>query len=136
MSCFWIGLINAIDIESFQKLGYTKKDRPSPGEFIQLLKSHVVRTSQVKWNGNSLSAKELDENFEHVKSLNIHSVNQGYDCSSCDPILLLVFQILRRNIEHNYLQKYCMLYQHNNPTTDQPLQFASNAGHFWNVGKR
>ena len=135
MSCFWLGLINAIDSDSFQKLGYQKKNKPTPVEFIQLLKSHVVRTSQVKWNGNSLSAKELDENFEHVKSLKVESVNQGYDCSCCEPVLLLVCQILRRNIEHKYLQKHCMKYQHIDPITDQPLQFASNRGHFWNTSK-
>ena len=137
MTCFWRGIIAEIDSESFKNIfGYTKSLKTSPEEFINLLKSQAVLTSQVKWNGSFLTHKEMKENFEHIKSLDTRLINQGYDCSSCDPVLLLICQLSKRNIEHNYLQKYLIKYQHANPTIEQPLCFASNQGHFWNTGKR
>ena len=37
-----------------------------------------------------------------IKDFNENNINQGYDCSSCDPFMILLCELLKININYDY----------------------------------
>ena len=101
MSCFWDAVLNKLKIEDLNKLNYSGK--PGPKEFADLLKKHNIITENVLWNSQLLTKKQCEENYEHIKDHQSSKINQGYDCSICDPFLILICELFIININHNYL---------------------------------
>ena len=87
----------------------------------------MKKTKDIKWNGETLTDKQLEENFEHIRDFNVNSIGGGYLCSTCDPFLFLVCQLFQVDINHNY-RGYMMRYRITNPI--KTLNFESNSGHF------
>lgn len=136
MTCFWNGILNEIDITKLRKV-FNIDHKPRPLEFIKLLQKNAVKTPNILWNGQALSKKELDENLERIYSFNANTANIGYDCSCCDPYLLLCCQLFKISIDHNFngnLMKY--KYTENNVDAYDILIFGSDRGHFWASGKK
>ena len=115
MSCIWIGLINAL------KLKITAND------LLLYLQKNNKETKNVLWNGQCLTTKEHKESISRIKSIN--SVNEEYDCSACDPLLLLIAELYNVSIIHNY-NNSIIKYEN----IDYPNKYIivySNFFHFW-----
>lgn len=125
MTCFWDGILHHLKDDDFQKVFQINK--PSNKDFVKLLKNNNRKTKNIKWNGETLSVKQLEENFIHIKDFNENSINKGYLCSICDPFLILISEIFILNINHNYCGNI-MKYTNNQGT--KILNFKSNKGHF------
>lgn len=129
MTCFWDGILKyltPIMINNYLNENLTEK--PDPKSLMILLKKHSVKTPDIKWNGCILTEKQLIENIEWISNLKPETINQGYDCSICDPCLLLLSHLFRVNIIHNY-NGHIMKYENNKANIT--WNFASNYGHFW-----
>ena len=115
MTCFWDALRSRLNLNQSNK------------EFITYLKHSNKEYVIVLWNGESLSKKQMEENYEHVRDFNENSINNGYDCSICDPFLIMVCELYNVNINHNY-NGYNMKYTKDN--NERTLDFSSDTGHF------
>tara|TARA_B100000902_G_scaffold293120_1_gene279622 strand:+ start:6665 stop:7054 length:390 start_codon:yes stop_codon:yes gene_type:complete len=127
MTCFWDGILQALDTSDFQVVGCN--NRLNRRQLIDLLKNNNVEIEDVTWNGKKLTKQETKEHFEAIKDYNINSINQGHLCSSCDSFLLLICQLFNVNIKHLYMNVN-IEYQ-NEKIQRKTLNFASNQGHFW-----
>lgn len=125
-------MLAAININTFKNIFPQYKTKPKPAEFVELLQANNEKTIDVIWNGSELTPKQLEENVEWVKSLNVKTINHGYFCSTCDPYLLLVAQIFRLNIIHTYLN-HAINYTYTGANHNGTVKVASNRGHFWFV---
>ena len=106
-----------------KKMMHLEQDRLSKG--AESLFS--TEDSSITWNGETLTKKQLQENYDHIIDFNPNTIGNGYDCSVCDPFLLLVCYLFNVNIDHNY-NGYLMKYRANNNA--RILRFSSNTGHF------
>ena len=133
MTCFWDGILRALDNNIIIKvLDWNEKRRkPRPTEFIPLLKEKAIKTPDIYWNGNSLSEKELDENLKRIHELDVRTIHRGYDCSACEPYLLLISKLFMVNIKHNYNGHLITYTNIRIMPNSKPLIFHSNRGHFW-----
>ena len=57
MSCFWDSILNKIKYEDYLKI-LNFNGKPSPKEFIELLKSNNKKTENIIWNTKILSEKQ------------------------------------------------------------------------------
>ena len=135
MTCFWDGILNALEPEDFKIFSktygrFTIYTKPKSKEFINILKINNTKTKSIKWQDKILSENELNENFEHIKNFNENLINNGYYCSICDPFLCLICELLNVNIIHKYLST-TIKYTKNN--VKKTLHFCSNKNHFWKV---
>jgi hypothetical protein len=74
--------------------------RPSPSELAEYLQSHNVLTHSILVSGEPLSDREKQENFDAIREL-LDKVQDGYPCSTSDPVLCLVCELFLVNIEHS-----------------------------------
>ena len=116
MTCFWDGLIKA--------LKYEKND---PVELIKHLKKRNRKTKTIKWNNISLSTQLLKENFESIKNYDIKKRFNGYDCSACDPFLMLVSDVFRVDISFMF-NGVLIIYQ--NPKSKTTINVRCSNSHF------
>ena len=116
MTCFWDALRSKLNISTDNKT------------FIIHLKNNNKKDIDVMWNDTSLSDKQRDENFEHIQNFNENAISDGYDCSTCDPFLLLICELYNISICHTYLGNALKYYKNNSPGV---IHFASDRGHFW-----
>ena len=124
MTCFWDGILNRLTHEDFKQFNIQK---PKNKEFVLFLKSRNKQTRNVSWNDESLTKKQLEENFTHVKDFDVNTIKGGYFCSTFEPFLFLVSQLFQVNINHNYCGH---MIQYRINEEDRILQFTSNKGHF------
>lgn len=169
MTCFWTGILNAFTIEEIKAkvctpLGassggttWTHPRKPNVEYFINALISRANEVDNevedtievvVLWNGEQLTKQQLKENMEHITSFDIKSIHRGYDCSCCDPFLILISKLFEVNIYHTYngvLIKYECYVAPAPPAPPAPpavppraiyaqrtIKFTSNNKHFWN----
>ena len=116
MTCFWDGLRRELNLNI------------SNEDFITLLKNNNKKHTSILWNNTELTNKQMEENFQHIMDYNINTIHNGYDCSVCDPFIILICQIYNVNITHTY-NGYIMTYfiDHN----AHNLSFRSDMGHFY-----
>ena len=127
MTCFWKGVLKTLTVDDFKNaLGI--KHIPKYKEFVNLLKQNNVKMINVKLNGESLKDTFLDEAVTHVKNINIKKLNEGYLCSSCDPVLMLISEIFVININHDY-NGTIIKYTHTNATKE--INLRSNHNHMF-----
>lgn len=107
------------------------KRKPTPVHFVNLLKQNAIITDNVLWNGQELKELELTENLERIKELNIKSIQRGYDCSACDPFLLLICQLFHVKIHHKFHRVMMKYYPKDTNEKTKIINFGSNKGHFW-----
>ena len=92
MTCFWDALRTKLHI----------KRKMNNSKFIDYLKESNKEQTAVLWNNSKLSKKQFEENYEHIKDFDKNTIRNGYDCSICDPFLILICDIYSVNIIHNY----------------------------------
>ena len=130
MSCFWNGILHQLRIHFSEFL--KKEEIKNIKELIIFLQSKNTKNINVKWNNiPSFTEKQLEENYIHIKEYNIKSVYNGYLCSTCDPFLILISEILNVDIIHNYcgsIINYINI--NNNKKKNKILRFHSNRSHF------
>jgi hypothetical protein len=127
MTCFWDGILQALDTSDFQVVGCN--NRLNRQQLINLLKTKNVEIQDVTWNGKKLTQQEMKEHYKAIKDYNISNIHQGHLCSSCDSFLLLISQLFNVNIKHLYLN--VNIEYKNQKVQRKTLEFASNRGHFW-----
>ena len=125
MTCFWDGILHHLKDEDFQRVFQINK--PTNKNFVKILKSNLRKTKNIIWNGETLTDKQLEENYEHIKDFNVDSIHGGYLCSTSEPFLFLVCELFKMDINHNYCG-HMMSYRTTNP--NRTLNFKSNSGHF------
>ncbi|AYV78794.1 MAG: hypothetical protein Edafosvirus34_4 [Edafosvirus sp.] len=106
MTCFWKGIIKELGskriknfLESESKVAIHKNKII---RFIELLKQKNIETVDVRWQNKEISDLELKQNIIHIENIDVKKINDGYDCSTCDPVLLLICQLFQVNIFHDY----------------------------------
>ena len=104
MTCFWDGIIRSLTQEDLQLLNSNKNINNK--DFILLLK----------------------KNYEMVKNFNENNINQGYDCSSCDPIMILLSELFNITIHHNF-NGNIIKYTYIEPR--KTINYKSNQSHFY-----
>lgn len=134
MTCFWNGLLSRLSIRDINKcLNVNLGDKPDPKTFVNLLKTNITYTPDVKcgeYGDITLSRKALEENFEWISNYNADGVYNGHDCSTCDPFLLLISQLFTIDIFHNYNKSF-IKYVNTKNTSGQILVLSSDKGHLW-----
>ena len=122
MTCFWDALRAKLHI----------KRKINNSQFIDYLKESNKRQTAVIWNNSKLSKKQFEENYEHIKDFDKNTIRNGYDCSICDPFLILICDIYNVNIIHNYNGHKMTYHKCVNTGTNNynTLSFKSNTGHF------
>jgi hypothetical protein len=128
MTCFWDGILLSLNNDDFLILNFNKK--PTIYDLVQKLKQYNTLTLNILWQSSVLSHRQNAENFQHVRDFDINSIYQGYLCSSCDPFLCLICELLHVNIIHVY-NGTSIYYIFNQINEGKNLRFESNIGHFW-----
>ena len=102
MSCFWDALIKHLKKEDLKII--LKEQKITPLNLVKtlIIKNKIVNTITI--NNLKLSEKQKAENLDHINNFNFNSINDGYFCSTCDPFLILISDLLSININNNYNQ--------------------------------
>lgn len=131
MTCFWKGIIYNLDSKDLKFFNIKSKSVKNKNilQLISELKRLNVKTYHCTWNGNTLSEKQLQENYDHITNYDIKTINNGYYCSCSDPFLFLLSYLLNINIYHNY-NGYIIKYNVNANKNNKTLHFISNNEHF------
>ena len=129
MSCFWDSLLNTIKIEDKHTYFNTFNINLTPHNFIIILKEINSKTYNVLWNNQELTEQQLIENKESIDNYDTNTINDGYYCSTFEPILFLLVEYLNITIIHDY-NKNIIKYSHkkNNRYT---INIYSNTNHCW-----
>ena len=125
MTCFWKGIINCLDVNDFNKFGINRK--PTEYELVKLLKLNNKLCYMVKCHDEYLSDIFLHECKLAINELDINSIKNGYYCSTCDPFLILVCNLFKCNIEHDYCNHKIKYEIYNSIKT---INVKSNKSHF------
>ena len=99
MSCFWDSLIQSISNED--KTNFFNNNL-NPNDFAKTLKKKNTLTLNVTWNNENLTTQFLDENKQAIDSYDTNTIYNGYYCSTCEPFLFLLSELLNIEIQHNY----------------------------------
>ena len=126
MTCFWDGLLRNLNQEDLSLLNSNKNIKIK--DFILLLKKNNKICENVKWQEENLNEQLLKENYEMVKNFNENNINQGYDCSSCDPIMILLSELFNITIHHNFNGNN-IKYTH--MESRKIINYKSNRSHFY-----
>jgi hypothetical protein len=126
MSCFWDSLIQSISNED--KTNFFNNNI-NPIDFAKTLKQKNTLTLNVTWNNENLTTQFLDENKQAIDSYDTNTIYNGYYCSTCEPFLFLLCELLNIEIQHNY-NNNLMIYKHikNNRYI---IKINSDNGHCW-----
>jgi len=131
MTCFWNGILSKLPLSLINKnLKINLDTKPTPNDFVILLKNHATMSVDVKWNNEPLTQKFMEENIEWISNYKVEGIYQGHDCSTCDPFLLLISQLFCVDIQHTYNNKY-VTYTNSKNFDGLILNFISDTGHFW-----
>lgn len=124
MTCFWNGILAALKEPEISLLGMKKKDVK---QLVIKLKNKNKMITSVKWNGEIITKKLQQENFEWIKDYNTNGIGSGHDCSFCDPFLLLISELFVINIEHHFINNKAV-FEH--PEAKEIIYFRSSKSHF------
>ena len=98
----------------------------SPAHFVQKVQDENRLTPTITWNKQSLTQQQQEENFDSVAALDLRLLRQGYDTSSCDPLLFLVAELFEVNIHHEF-QGIVFLYE--NKKSHPTIRLSSSNDH-------
>ncbi len=123
MTCVWDGLVFGL-----KTLDYNMNIH----ELVDFIKHNNKETSHVTINDRYLTKQEIIENMEHIKL--ISNINDGYLCSTSDPLFCLVAELFNINIIHEYNS---IIKGNNNKAiinyvtcSNKTLYVSSNTNHF------
>ena len=127
MTCFWDGIMQSLDDNEKSLLGLDNKN--SIYSLIDSLKQKNRETNNVLWQNSKFRKSQIIENMEHIRLYDKNTASNGYWCSSCDPFLILICEILEKEIIHDYLGNR-VIYK-NTKNSKGEINYKSNKGHFW-----
>lgn len=124
MTCFWDGLLNLLkhDFKQFQQYDIKM--------FIKFLKENIKQEYNVSWNDFLMSNKQTTETNQSIEHIDINAINHGYDCSTFEPVLFLICEILKINIIHDY-NGVTLKYKYITTENIKTYKVYSNNNHFW-----
>ena len=125
MTCFWDSILKSLSDEDLNILN-SKRNNIS---LIESLKNKNVLCENVLWQDENLHKQLLKENYDAIKEYNINNIGSGHLCSTCDPFLCLICEVLKININHNYCNH---MIKYSIKDNKKILNFNSNTGHFSN----
>jgi len=148
MTCVWDSIINSLNEDDKKKIFPNGKSINACG-LVEFFQENNIETKNVVVNGEKITKKQIEENIERIKCINKNCLGNGYDCSTFDPILILLCELLKIDIEHKYLnniikysyiinsqmeqekeQKEKDIVYKNNNLQKRLFKFTSNSGHF------
>jgi hypothetical protein len=121
MTCVWDSLRKALKIDH----------KVTSPRFCEWLILHNSLTVDVTVNDEKITSKQLEENFMRISALEPDKIGEGYLCSTFDPLLILVCQLFKITIIHNYLRKHQIIYRNSKNTTNKTITIHSDKGHAW-----
>ena len=130
MSCFWNALLNTISNDDKKKYFNTFDLHLNPPNFIIILKQINKITQNVLWNNQELTKQQLIENKNAIDEYDKSTVNDGYFCSTFEPILFLLVEYLQITIIHDF-NKNIITYT-NKINNRYTINIYSNSNHCWN----
>lgn len=128
MSCFWDSIITKINHEIISDVLDIPKITPL--DFCNGLKDKNCKTTSVLWNGGILTEQQYSENMAHIKDYDIGTISNGYDCSICDPFLLLITELFQIDI-YNSFNNTTIHYKYNGETESKSFTLQNDKGHMW-----
>jgi hypothetical protein len=105
------------------------KIRMDPLHLLSFVQEHNIPTKNILWNGQELTKQQYKENMERIKEIKPDLINNGYDCSSFDPLLFLIAELFETCIVHNYMKTQFIYYNRKFP--HKSIIVHSNSRHFW-----
>ena len=129
MSCFWNALLNTILTDDKKKYFNTFDLHLNPHNLVIILKEINKITENVLWNNQELTKQQLIENKIAIEEYNKNTINDGYFCSTFEPILFLLVEYLQITIIHNY-NKNIITYT-NKINNRYTIHIYSNSNHCW-----
>lgn len=129
MSCFWNALINTISTDDKKKYFNTFDLHLNPHNLVIILKEINKTTENVLWNNQKLTKQQLIENKTAIEEYNKNTINNGYFCSTFEPILFLLVEYLQITIIHDY-NKNIITYT-NKINNRYTIHIYSNSNHCW-----
>lgn len=100
MSCFWDALIKKIKYNDLYYL--TNNDIINPINLALKLKEKNIIVNNIFVNKKQITNKQQKENFEHINIYKVNTINNGYNCSTFDPFLILISKLLSITIKNNF----------------------------------
>ena len=131
MTCYWDGILSRLTSDDYCYANFVVNSNPHNTRIHSLigeLKNRNVPTI-CKWNGVDISKQLSEENVIHIRDYDANTIYNGYDCSVCDPFLILICNIFALEIHHTYLG-HEIIYAPNKPIR-RVIHFTSNRGHFY-----
>ena len=102
MTCVWDAIIQSLNNNEKEKIFSGGKGINAIG-LVEYFQENNIETTNVEVNGEKISKKQMSENIERINCINKNCLGNGYDCSTFDPILILLCELLKIDIEHKYL---------------------------------
>lgn len=100
MSCFWDSLINKIRLNDLKYILNTSNINPLI--LATKLKEKNLIVKNIIVNKKKITINQQKENFKHIENYNVDTINDGYDCSTFDPFLILICKLLSITINNQY----------------------------------
>jgi len=125
MTCVWDSLIKGLK-NHMKSIKLKDNIKITPINFVCGLKQNNTRVRDILINNTPLTEQEIEENFEAIRELNVKKINDGYYCSTSDPVLILVCHLFKCSINHHY-NKLIIHYNHSDPLF--VLDISSSARH-------
>ena len=129
MSCFWNALLNTISTDDKKKYFNTFDLHLNPHNLVIILKEINKITKNVLWNNQELTKQQLIENKKAIEEYDKNTINDGYFCSTFEPILFLLVEYLQITIIHDY-NKNIITYT-NKINNRYTIHIYSNSNHCW-----
>ena len=126
MTCFWDHILKSLNKEDLQMIGLNYPTTNT--SFIDSLQKNNKLCENVVWQNKSFKKQLLEENLIMIKGFNSQKINKGYDCSTCDPFLILLSELLKVDIDHLYQDN---LIQYRVKDSRKLLNFKSTSSHFY-----
>ena len=105
------------------------KLKMSPEQLLKRLKKNNRVTRNVLWNNEELTEQQLKENYDRIQSID-DSLIDGYDCSTCDPVLVLVSELHNKSITHEF-NGIVVKYKNKAANSKRRLIITSNDNHMF-----
>ena len=87
MSCFWNAIIRETSEKDYKK--YNSIKPTNANKLIKFFKENNSKIKNILWNNEKISNKFIEECYDHIKGIP-NNGNNGYFCSSCEPIMFLM----------------------------------------------
>ncbi len=129
MYCFWNALLNTISTDDKKKYFNTFDLHLNPHNLVIILKEINKITENVLWNNQELTKQQLIENKKAIEEYDKNTINDGYFCSTFEPILFLLVEYLQITIIHDY-NKNIITYS-NKINNRYTIHIYSNSNHCW-----